>query len=133
MPLQAFARGKTRNSDVRLFIGFHQAQQLYFANTEHGDVCDLFSGHYDTTSGSKREADSYRSVARSIGVAPNHIWFLSDITAECDAAVAAGMHAIWVVRDNDVVTRGNVDDCAYPVVTSFDMIPRLIPGLLGHA
>jgi enolase-phosphatase E1 len=74
------------------------AQKLYFAHTEVGDLTRVFSGYFDTTSGSKREAASYRSIAQAIGVPPAQILFLSDIDAELDAASDAGLATAWVRR-----------------------------------
>jgi enolase-phosphatase E1 len=75
------------------------AQKLYFAHTEAGDLTPLFSGYFDTTSGSKREAASYRTIAQAIGVPPAQILFLSDIDAELDAALEAGLATAWVRRE----------------------------------
>ncbi len=75
------------------------AQKLYFAHTEAGDLTPLFSGYFDTTSGSKREAASYRRIAQAIGTEPAQILFLSDIDAELDAAHEAGLATAWVRRE----------------------------------
>jgi len=75
------------------------AQKLYFAHTEVGDLRPLFSGYFDTTSGSKREAASYRRIAHAIGTEPAQILFLSDIDAELDAAQEAGLATAWVCRE----------------------------------
>ena len=71
--------------------GSVQAQRLFFGHTVAGDLLSLFDGHYDTTVGSKREASSYDAIAQQISRAPQHILFLSDVTAELDAAAEAGM------------------------------------------
>ena len=71
--------------------GSVQAQRLFFGHTVAGDLLSLFDGHYDTTFGSKREASSYGAIAQQISIAPQHILFLSDVTAELDAAAEAGM------------------------------------------
>jgi enolase-phosphatase E1 len=70
--------------------GSVQAQRLLFAHTEYGDLTPLFSGYFDTRTGPKQEADSYREIARQIGHAPESVLFLSDIEAELNAAKAAG-------------------------------------------
>lgn len=79
--------------------GSIQAQQLYFGHTEAGDLRSCFRGHFDTTSGGKREAASYRTIAQAIGVPPGEILFLSDIGAELDAAREAGWRTVQVVRE----------------------------------
>ncbi|MCA9264197.1 MAG: hypothetical protein KDA60_10135, partial [Planctomycetales bacterium] len=64
---------------------------LFFGNTEFGDLLSKFQGHYDTTMGGKREAESYRKIAADIGVPAHDILFLSDVVEELDAAREAGM------------------------------------------
>ncbi len=93
------------------------AQKLYFAHTEVGDLTPLFSGYFDTTSGSKREAASYRSIAQAIGVPPAQILFLSDIDAELDAAQEAGLATAWVRRDG-----GQLPHQRHRSVSSFDKL-----------
>lgn len=75
------------------------AQRLYFKHSAAGDLSDLFSGHYDTTSGAKRAAESYQKIAVDIGLKPAELLFLSDTEAELDAAKAAGWHTVQVVRE----------------------------------
>jgi enolase-phosphatase E1 len=75
------------------------AQKLYFGHTADGDLLPLFTGFFDTTSGPKREADSYRRIVAAIGVPAPDILFLSDIDAELDAAAEAGLATAWVRRD----------------------------------
>lgn len=75
------------------------AQKLLFGYSEYGDLTPLFSGYFDTTIGNKRESDAYRNIAQHIGAAPETILFLSDIKEELDAATAAGMKTVWLVRD----------------------------------
>jgi enolase-phosphatase E1 len=91
-----------RKQGLKLYIyssGSVKAQRLLFAHTEQGDLTPLFSGYFDTTTGSKLQAESFRNIARSIGLPAKTILFLSDHPGEIDAARAAGMQAAWVVRD----------------------------------
>ena len=74
------------------------AQKLFFGHTPHGDLTRFFARYYDTTIGPKRESTSYAKIATDFGIAPNDILFLSDIAAELEAAVSAGLQAIAVVR-----------------------------------
>lgn len=74
------------------------AQKLLFGFSEAGDLTPLFSGYFDTETGPKREADSYRKIAEAIGLPPGDILFLSDIVEELDAAQTAGLHTAWVLR-----------------------------------
>ena len=75
------------------------AQKLFFAHSEAGDLTPLFSGYFDTTSGGKREAQSYARIAAAIGAMPGNIVFLSDIVEELDAAAEAGLATRWLRRD----------------------------------
>ena len=43
------------------------AQKLLFGNTEAGDLTPVFRGYFDTETGPKREAESYRRIAEVIG------------------------------------------------------------------
>ena len=93
---------KWHDMGLRLYVyssGSVHAQKLLFGHTTHGDLTPLFSGYFDTRVGAKQEADSYRHIAQAIGVAPESILFLSDIGAELDAAEAAGMRTLWLMRE----------------------------------
>ena len=81
--------------------GSVQAQKLLFAHTAHGDLTPLFNGYFDTSIGAKREAESYRAIAKSIGIDAGAILFLSDISAELDAAREAGMQTLCLVRESE--------------------------------
>jgi enolase-phosphatase E1 len=78
-----------------------QAQQLLFGHSDAGDLTPLFKGFYDTRIGAKREASAYTAIAADIGLRPADILFLSDIEGELDAARAAGMQTLWLVRDGE--------------------------------
>lgn len=81
--------------------GSVQAQKLFFAHSDAGDLSGLFSGHFDTGIGGKREVGSYRHIAADIGVAPSHLLFLSDVVEELDAAREAGLRTVLVDRRAD--------------------------------
>ncbi|HLQ26532.1 MAG TPA: acireductone synthase [Acidiferrobacterales bacterium] len=96
-----------KEQGIKLYIfssGSVQAQKLLFAHTEFGDLTPLFSGYFDTRIGAKREPGSYRAIAASIGVAPRHILFLSDIKEELDAARQAGMSTVWLLREGVILS-----------------------------
>ena len=103
-PDAAAALGRWRSAGIPLYVyssGSVPAQKLFFAHTDHGDLCPLFSGHYDTEIGGKREAGSYARIAGAIGTAPENLLFLSDIVEELDAARDAGWHTVLVDRRED--------------------------------
>jgi len=109
-----------RGLDVRIYSsGSVAAQRLFFAHSERGDVSHLLRGHYDTTTGPKREASSYRGIAYDMGLSPVEILFLSDIVAELDAASEAGLQTRLVVRPgNAPAPNGH----RHSVVRSFDAL-----------
>ena len=92
---------KWKKQGIHLYIyssGSVAAQKLLFGHSEAGDLTPLFSGYFDTEIGAKRETDSYRRIAEAIKIPPGQILFLSDITAELDAAAAAGFQTTQLVR-----------------------------------
>jgi enolase-phosphatase E1 len=100
---------------LRLYVyssGSIQAQQLIFGYSEAGDLTPLFSGYFDTTSGGKREVESYRRIAADIGLPAEQILFLSDIVEELDAAAEAGLRTCGLARAG-----GSLD--GHLTVTSF--------------
>ncbi|HEY3486959.1 MAG TPA: acireductone synthase [Gammaproteobacteria bacterium] len=104
---------------IRLYVyssGSVQAQKLLFAHTEFGDLTPFFGGYFDTTTGHKREVDSYRKIAAAINLPPERILFLSDIREELEAAETAGLEVILVDRQN---TTGY---SAFPRVCDFSPI-----------
>ena len=103
---------------VRLYVyssGSEAAQRLIFGHSDAGDLSGLFSGFFDTRAGGKREAASYRAIARAIGLPAGEVLFLSDVEAELDAAVAAGLAAIQLARPQD----GTAASLRHPVAADF--------------
>jgi len=91
----------------QLFVyssGSIQAQKLIFGCSEAGDLTPLFSGYFDTTSGPKREAQSYRNIQQAVSVEADEILFLSDIVEELDAAQSAGMKTCGLAREGGELT-----------------------------
>ena len=74
------------------------AQKLFFAFSEAGDLTPLFSGYFDTETGPKRDASSYRTIAIAVGIPAERVLFLSDVSEELDAARAAGMQTALLAR-----------------------------------
>lgn len=75
------------------------AQQLLFEHSIAGDLAALIEGHFDTTTGPKKDPASYAAIAQAIGEAPGDILFVSDAVAEIDAARDAGMQALLIDRE----------------------------------
>ena len=100
--------------------GSIEAQKLLFAHTRSGDLADLFAAFFDTTTGPKREAASYRSIAAALELPAEAILFLSDIGAELDAAAAAGWATCQLVRPTD----GTRPAPGHAVAADFDAVGR---------
>jgi len=116
-------RGLRRWHDggLRLYVyssGSVAAQKLFFAHSEAGDLTPCFSGYFDTETGAKRDAASYRRIATAIGVPPGEILFLSDIVEELDAAAAAGLQTTLLARAPSICPAGGAHRC----VADFDAI-----------
>jgi enolase-phosphatase E1 len=79
--------------------GSVKAQKLFFEHSCYGNLLPCFNGFFDTKIGSKKESQSYRLIAESIGLLAEEILFLSDVEMELDAASEVGMQTIWVLRD----------------------------------
>lgn len=64
-----------------------------------GNMRPYLCGFFDTTSGSKDDASSYKEIALSLGCDTSaEILFATDVLAEAMAARAAGWSAVLVVR-----------------------------------
>ncbi len=116
----AIKRWRAAGCDVRIYSsGSVQAQKLFFGHTEQGDLLPLFTDHYDTQIGAKRESASYQAIAGQFELPPAQILFLSDVGAELDAAAAAGLQTCLCIRPGNAT----IDDAhAHPCIDSFAQI-----------
>jgi enolase-phosphatase E1 len=115
----AFHRWRRQNKDIFIFSsGSVLAQKLLFANTTAGDLTRLIRGYFDTTTGAKTEAESYRRIGTAAELPASQILFVSDVAAELDAAHLAGVQTVLCVRPGKVLPQG----CAHPVIHSFEEI-----------
>lgn len=110
-----------RREGVRLGIfssGAVLAQRWLFRTSSAGDLSAFLHWYFDTHTGSKHDAVSYRRIAEEVGELPPDILFVSDVVAELNAARDAGMGTILAVRP------GNAPQPPHDhrVVRSFDEI-----------
>lgn len=94
---------------LRIYVyssGSVTAQKLLFSHTSYGDLLPLFSGYFDTTTGPKLESHSYVKIADALRLPASSIVFLSDHTVEIQAAAAAGMQTVLLMRDQTSVGSG---------------------------
>lgn len=97
--------------------GSVQAQHLFFGYSDQGDLRPLFDAWFDTTTGSKKEVDSYRAIAAELEKPASQILFLSDVVSELDAAAQAGMKTCLLVRDG-----GPCESKDHPVARDFSEV-----------
>lgn len=74
------------------------AQKLLYQHSDHGDLSGLFSHWFDTRHGPKQDARSYGRIAEAMAVATQHVLFISDAVAECEAARCSGMQCLFSRR-----------------------------------
>jgi enolase-phosphatase E1 len=106
----ALAHWADSGIDVRIYSsGSIEAQRLFFSHTGAGDLTPHLRGHYDTTTGPKREAASYRAIAADMAMEPREILFVSDIGEELDAARQAGMATALAIRPGNREPGGRLE------------------------
>ena len=81
--------------------GSVEAQRLFFRYSSAGDLTGRIAGYFDTRTGAKGDAESYRRIAAAMGVAPGDVLFFSDVVRELDAAREAGCGTRLVVREGN--------------------------------
>ena len=115
--VDALPTWKERGIDLKIYSsGSVHAQKIFFQNSEYGDLTKFFSGHYDTTTGPKKDAASYRAICQDAQVSPEETAFLSDVPAELEAAAEAGIEAVLVVRPGNAPV---AESCRHPKISSF--------------
>ena len=96
----AFERWRRREKIIGIYSsGSVLAQQLLFRTTASGDLTSFISAFFDTHVGAKTEQESYKKIAASLSIAPQHFLFISDAAREIEAAQSAGMQALLCERD----------------------------------
>lgn len=95
----AFARWRRQKREIAIFSsGSVLAQKLLFAHSTVGDLTPWIDTYFDTATGPKFDAESYRRIAAALGYLPGQVLFVSDVVAELDAACGAGMQTALRVR-----------------------------------
>lgn len=105
-----------------------EAQELFLAHSRYGDLRPLFKRRFDTATGEKTDAASYRQIASSAGHAPGQMLYVSDAEAELDAAAEAGWHTRRLARRGDGPADAAPVRSAHPLATGFDDIDPAAPG-----
>jgi enolase-phosphatase E1 len=81
------------------------AQRLLFESISGGDLTPRLSGFFDTGVGAKTVPESYARIAASLDHAAHDVLFVSDVTAELEAARSAGLQTLLSIRPGNPVQR----------------------------
>ncbi len=114
---------KWHQQGVKLYIyssGSAEAQQLLFKYSDFGDLTPLLSGYFDTRTGAKREMSSYAAILQHLQLPPRQVLFLSDVSAELDAARLAGIDTVQIIREQQQATD-------HPAARDFYQVEELKP------
>lgn len=115
----AFTRWRQQEKKIYIYSsGSVLAQKLLFAHTTHGDLSGYINDYFDTTTGGKKAWVSYHKIGEQIALPAGEVLFLSDITAELDAARTAGMQTTLCVRPGNA----EVESTTHPAVHTFDVV-----------
>jgi enolase-phosphatase E1 len=117
---RAFRRWRAQGKEIAIFSsGSVLAQRLLFAHSSHGDLTPYLRAYFDTSTGAKRDPESYRHIAAALGPRGSEVLFVSDVGAELDAARDAGMATALCMRAQPPPAPST-----HAVVTSFDALSR---------
>jgi enolase-phosphatase E1 len=96
---------KWRQLGIKLGVfssGSVEAQKLIFGFSEKGNLTEYFSNYFDTTTGMKRDVETYTAISKILNISSKNILFLSDIVQELEAADKAGYQTIQIIRPGTV-------------------------------
>lgn len=96
------------------------AQLQLFRHTVDGDLTPLIDAYFDTHVGNKKQPESYGKIAGHMKLPPNEVLFVSDVAAELDPALAAGMRTALCARPGNpsIAEKNN-----HHVIRSFEELP----------
>jgi len=107
-------------ADLKIAIfssGSVLAQQLLFAHTTAGDLTQFIQAYFDTTTGPKTDPESYHRISSELKLHPEQILFISDVTAELEAATNGGMQTALCIRPGNL-EQPKVNE--HRIIRSFD-------------
>ncbi|HEY8559006.1 MAG TPA: acireductone synthase [Pyrinomonadaceae bacterium] len=114
----AFERWRKQGKTIAIFSsGSVLAQKLIFKYSSAGDLSGFIADYFDTTTGAKREAESYERIAEKLGFRGGEILFVSDVLAELDAARDARLQTALAIREGNGQIAG---DFTHRSVNSFN-------------
>lgn len=97
------------------------AQKALLRNTNHGDLTNLISGHYDNEFGALTEPESWRRLCAEIGEQPSQVLFLTKSPIEGRAAADAGIAVVLVLTHrHNVKAVSHEDRQRFPYVRTLN-------------
>lgn len=97
------------------------AQKALLKKTNHGDLTNLISGHYDNDFGLLTESDTWRRLCAEIREAPNETLFLTKSPIEARAAADAGLMVVLVLTHrHNVKAISSEDRKRFPYLRTFN-------------
>lgn len=121
---RAFARWRDAGVQVGIYSsGSVRAQQWLFRRSTAGDLTSFLTSYFDTGVGGKQDTASYRRIAATLRRLPSAILFVSDVSAELDAARDAGFRSALMVRPSNPPQ----PDTGHAIVRSLLEIPPESP------
>lgn len=112
---------KAKEKGYELYIyssGSLKAQDLFFSNTNYGNIKYFFNGFFDTSIGSKKDPKSYLNILKETKKKSNEVIFLTDSLDEINASREANIESILVDREDKLSFS--------PKINSFDELYKLI-------
>lgn len=98
-----------------------EAQKALLKNTNHGDLTNLISGHFDNDFGLITETESWRRLSSEIRENPNDILFLTKSPVEGRAAADAGVSVVLVLTHrHNVKAVSHEDRQRFPYVRTLN-------------
>lgn len=115
----AFERWRQQQRQICIYSsGSVLAQQQLFQSIPFCDLTPYIAAFFDTHTGIKTAASSYRKIATSLRCPPGEFLFVSDSPKEVEAAHSAEMHA--VLCDRGASASAQPSPCG--VIRTFDEI-----------
>jgi enolase-phosphatase E1 len=115
----AFERWSRQGRAIAIYSsGSILAQKLLFGSTAHGDLTPHLRAYFDTTTGPKADAESYKKITVALALPASEILFISDAARELDAARRSDMQTMLCVRSASDAKSGTT----HPVIHTFDEV-----------
>ena len=115
----AFERWRKQQRDICIYSsGSVLAQQNLFQSVVSGDLTPYITAFFDTQTGIKTAADSYKKIAASLGRSPRECLFISDAPKEVEAAQSSAMLAVLCDRSAPVAAPRTPGEC----IRTFDEV-----------